>query len=364
MIKILHILPGADAGGISTVVLNYFSKIDRNSFSFDICLTTNIEGINAEKLKQLGANIFHIPLKSKSLKMYKKSLQKILKSNNYDVIHVHENLTSFVALRVAKKCGIKIRIAHSHTTAPTNSLFEDFKRRICMLLNRIYATKLIGCGKMAAKRVFGKSNKVIILPNSINSKRFSYDENIRNKKRAELNIQNKFVIGTVGRLSKQKNQMFLLKIAKQLTSIDNSVVFLIVGNGNLFPQLDSYIRDNDLSENVKLIGKSDNVPELLQIFDVFVMPSLYEGFPVAAVEALASGLKVLLSNTITSELSIFDYVTYLPIKHDEDILLWVNQISSIKNNKYPREQRDLIVSKNGFNIENTVKQLERIYMGE
>ena len=143
MIRVLHIMAGADAGGISSVVYNYYSGIDREKIRFDIALTTDSFGINGKKLEELGCSFYRLPLKSKGIKQFKAELKSLLVNNQYDALHVHENETSYVALAVAKACGVEIRIAHSHTSSPYKGMRSEVKRLLGCWLNNKYATHQI-----------------------------------------------------------------------------------------------------------------------------------------------------------------------------------------------------------------------------
>lgn len=361
MYRVLHIMAGADAGGISTVVLNYYQFMNRDVIHFDIAVTSKQIGQNAKKLKQLGCKFYYLPVKSKNIKAYTKELISIIKHGEYDAIHVHENETSYVALAIAKKMNIKTRIAHSHTSSPTNSLKEIVRRLSGCLLNGFYATTLIACGEVAGQRVFGKwsmnHENVIILPNAVDVKKFRYDENIRLKVRKDLCAENKLIIGMVCRLSKEKNCIFSLKIVEKLYGIFRDVVLIIVGNGAEYRLIQEYILENKMENYVKLMGKRSDVNELYQAFDIVLMPSIHEGFPMTAVEAIASGANILLSDTITRELSFGSGVKYLPL--DENV--WIDTIMHLEICK-GREIGEIEIRDNHLDIRDNVEMLEKIYL--
>lgn len=360
MFRVLHIMSGADAGGISTVVLNYYRFMNRDCFHFDIALTTKVFGQNGAMLEQLGAKTYYLPLKSHGIKKYEVALKRILKSNSFDAVHVHENETSYIALKVAKDAGVPCRIAHAHTTVPVINLKSEIKRLSGCFFNYKYATTVIACGQMAGNRVFGNYNmrrsKAVVLSNAIDTLKFKYDVAIRNKVRRNLGVCDKFVIGFVGRLSKQKNHLFALRFLKNLIKIKTDVVLMIVGNGEEELELKSYVKENELDCYVKFLGRRADVNELYQAFDLLVMPSLYEGFPVTAVEAISSGLTVFLSDKITKELEFSKFVKYLPL----DEIKWVEAISKFQSSNL-RFEGCSEMRKNKFDIHVTVKMLEEIY---
>lgn len=364
MVKVLHIMGCSDLGGISTVVLNYYKHIDRSKIHFDIALTVENAGINAKKLQELGSTIYFLPLKSNGIRSFKCELKKLLDNNMYDAIHVHENETSYVALRVAKECGVKCRIAHSHTTSPTTSIRSEIRRISGCVLNYRYATKVIACGKLAGERVFGKkhmkSEKAMILPNAIDTELFKYDEKFRKEIREELSIKDdEILVGMVGRLEPQKNTLFMIKTFLKIHRLNPKIKLVIIGDGIEKEECEKTIKANDMSSYVKLLGKKDDVYKYYNAFDVFVLPSLYEGFPVVAVEAISSGLKTILSINISDELKKLRGVVYLPLAQDA----WVNEIIT-KQVQLNRDLGGIEILNCNLDIKSTSKILQEIYLYE
>lgn len=363
MIKVLHIMAGADAGGISSVVLNYYKFIDRKIFKFDLLITTDTDGINGKKMKDLGASVFKTKLKSVDRKKFEEDIELLIKKNGYDVVHVHENETSWVALRVAEKCGVKCRIAHAHTAGnKAKSLSNFVKRGIGFFLNSYYSTLMIACGKKAGDYIFGHinmlRNKSVVLPNAIDVGLYRYNKQIRREIREQLGLEQKFVIGFVGRISPEKNIVYAVDIFKRIKEKISNAVFVIVGDGIEMKALKEKILHERLDNDIICLGKKENVNQLMQAFDIFLLPSLYEGFPVVAVEAMASGLPVLMSDRITDELSFGSAVRYLPLDKLND---WADAAEEFIIDE-DRDKRINEVLDNGLDIRHTVGILQDIYM--
>lgn len=362
MFRVLHVMGCADAGGISTVVLNYYRFIDRTKIHFDIALTVDTVGQNAQALMDLGAEVFFVPLKSTGLGSFRKALTKLLQQGKYDAIHVHESETCYVALSVAKKMGIPCRIAHAHTSSPCRDLKNQLRRLSGCVLNYYYATTVIGCGQLAGERVFGKRNmtqpKAIVLPNAIDTVRFAYNERIRREVREELAVEDRYVIGMVGRLSEEKNIPYALELMSRVLKKVPNAVLVIAGNGPDESKIKTRIRELQLENNVIMLGRRGDVARLYQAFDLFIMPSFSEGYPLAAVEALASGLPVLLSSDITRELDFASGVQYLPLTNRNwwlsDVVYW--------QKGGDRTARQYEVAEHGLDIHDTVKLLEQVYL--
>ena len=361
MIRVLHIMGCADAGGISAVVLNYYRFIDRTKIHFDIALTVPEAGQNAYALQELGAEIHFLPLKSHGLKAFQKALAELLIKGQYDAVHVHESETCYVAMAVAKKLGLSCRVAHAHITSPWEGVKGELRRLSGCMLNYHYASRVIGCGQMAGERIFGKHNmkrpKAMVLPNAVDTEKFAFDAELRDTVRKELGVEDKFVIGMVGRLADQKNYPFALEIMDKLRHVMPDAVLVAAGNGPDEMLIKAQIGMLGLEDHVMMLGRRADVNRLYQAFDLFLLPSLYEGFPVAGVEALSSGLPVLLSDKITGELKIFSAVEYLSLK---DVNSWVEAIGK-QRKPVDRVARQKEVVEHGFDIRDTAQLLERVY---
>lgn len=362
MIRVLHIMGCADAGGISSVVRNYYEFIDRTKVHFDIALTVPKAGQNTWALQEMGAEVFFIPLKAEDREGYLRELKKLLVEGKYDALHVHESETCYVALKLAKELGIPCRIAHSHTSSPYEGPRGVLRRWSGILLNLPYATHAIGCGKLAGDRVFGKwnmghSKKALVLPNAVDTWRFAWDPQVRQQVRQELGVEDRFVLGMVTRLSEEKNVQYGPALLAELQKTVPGAVLLIAGNGDEEENLRTQIKALGLEDSAILLGRRADVERLYQAFDVFLLPSIHEGFPVSAIEALSAGLPALLSDSITKELQDFSGITYLPLS---DPQAWVKKLTDLQKDQ-GREQRFREPSEQGFDIRDAAKRLQAIY---
>ena len=361
MVRVLHIMGCSDAGGISSVVLNYYRFIDRTKIQFDIALTIPEVGLNGRVLQELGAQIHFLPLKSEGLGAFRTALAELLTRERYDAVHVHENETSYVALQVAKAAGVSCRLAHSHTSSPYEGWKGELRRISGCVLNYHFATHVIGCGQLAGDRVFGRWNmrrpKALVLPNAVDTARFAYNEAVRREVRKELDVENSFVLGMVGRLSEEKNNLYPLELLPRLLQEVPNAVLVVAGNGPDEEKFRRRVEQLHLENHVRQLGRRSDVDRLYQAFDVYLLPSFTEGFPVAAVEAMTSGLPVLLSDVITRELSFGSAVTYLPLA-DQDA--WVQRVKQWQTDT-GREKRQTEPAQNGLDIRTAAKRLEQLY---
>ena len=362
MYRVLHIMTGADTGGILSVVRNYWSFIDRSKIQFDVALTTNHTGKAAEEFRRMGSNVYALPLKSEGLGAFQTALLELLKKEKFDAVHVHESQTSYVALRVAKKAGVRHRIAHAHTSAPFVSWGSELRRWSGCLLNYHFATCVVGCGELAGQRVFGKRNmkrnKAMVLPNAVDAERFAYCETVRKELREELGVADQYVLGMVGRLSEEKNHQYALELMQRYHAIRPEAVLLLVGDGDCEDALRKIIRERNMESYVRLLGRRTDVEALYQAFDVLLLPSFHEGFPVVAVEAMVSGLPVLLSATITRELEFGSAVKYLELGHDQQ---WIDALEFYAADQN-RSERQHEIKDHQLDIRSAVKRLETLYL--
>ena len=364
MIRVLHILGNADVGGLSTVVLNYMKCIDQSQIHFDFALAGGELGVNGKKMIEMGARYYQLPLKSESIQTFRNALFDLLTKEHFDVVHVHGNSTSFVALQVAQKAGVKYRFAHAHTTMIGGGWKTMVRRLTGWVLNYHYATHVIGCGKLAGDSIFGKKHmkttKASVLPNAIDTKIFCFNEQVREEMRTELGIGNRYAIGIIGRLAHEKNHTFALDVIKKVHANNDNIVLFIIGTGELDSMLECTIFDSQMDSYVKMLGRRTDMARLYQAMDCCILPSLYEGFPMTGVEAIAAGLPLIISDTVTDELKFGSAVKYLPLKQEA----WVEEILKRANinDTDLRAERSKEAADNGFDINVTSKQLENLYL--
>ncbi|MBS6939672.1 MAG: glycosyltransferase [Lachnospiraceae bacterium] len=326
-IKIMFVNGGLmDRGGISSFICNYLKYFDLEKFEVLIAVHGEGKGQRDEELEIKGYRIINLPIKSKSYTNWKTALRKVLTEENIDIIHANADAGNGPILKIAKKCGIKIRISHSHNT----QLLTDSKIRI--LLNNIqkkqilkYATHLFACSEAAGIWLYGEYPFEVI-NNAIDYNEFRFDNVKRNEIRERLKIDgNTYVIGHVGRFDFQKNHQFILSVARAMK--DQNVIFLLLGDGHLREQIELNISNNKL-QNVIILGEVDNVSAYLNAMDCFIMPSLFEGLSVVSIEAQVNGLKCIFSENITKECSISQYTWFLSLT---DELEWVKLLGDFIN---------------------------------
>ena len=361
-IKVLHVFEYFAQGGIENFVMNVFRNIDKEKYQFDFAFINRTPGVFDDEVKSSGSRIFYFDSEEKTFKNYKNSLARIIKENGpYEVVHSHMYYFSGYILKVAKKCGVKVRIAHSHETLKgrkqtfLRAVYEKIMRR--MILKN--ATDLLACSDVAGKYVFGEKAGYRVLYNGIDLNRFNFDSEKRAQCRKKLGIEGKFVLLNVGRFADQKNHSYLIKVFEEVARKSDNAFLVLIGDGALKGDIEAQIESSNLTSKVLILSNIKNTEDYYNAADVFVLPSKYEGMPIVSVEAQACGLYSLLSDNITKEVALTDIVEYLSI--DDLPINWAERILSVVKNETDRKRYNSVFYDTKFNISKTVSDLCEIY---
>ena len=293
-IRIAQIIGKWLGGGVEAVVMNYYRHLDHSKVQFDFICDDDSTNIPYDEIEKLGGKVILIPPYQKVFK-YQKELRRVLRNGKYEIVHSHINTLSVFPLYAAKKVGVPVRIAHSHSTTNKKEWKKNLLKQVLRPFSKKYATNYMCCSELAGRWLFGDKaydeGKVYLLNNAIDLDKFKYDKKIRDKKRKELGIkEDTIVIGHIGRFVAQKNHTFLIDIFNQFHKKEKNSILLLAGQGPLQEEIKNKVRELGLDDSVRFLGQRNDANELYQAFDVFLLPSLYEGLPVVGVEAQASGL--------------------------------------------------------------------------
>lgn len=360
-IRVAQIIGKWIGGGVESVVMNYYRHIDRNKIQFDFICDNDSTNIPYEEIKELGGKVILIPPYQKVFK-YHNVLKNILKNEDYKIVHSHINTLSVFSLFAAKCAGVPVRIAHSHSTTNKKEKNKNFIKQILRPFSKLFATDYMCCSELAGRWLFGNKEydkgNVYLLNNAIDLDKFKYNEKVRKGKRKELSISDDtLVIGHVGRFVEQKNHKYLIDIFDEVHKKNKNSILLLAGQGPLMNEIKEKVNKLRLEDNVKFLGQRNDINELYQAFDVFVLPSLYEGLPVVGIEAQATGLLCLFSKEMTKETKVLNTTEFLSLEQSSK--KWADTI--IKNKNYKRIDPIKEISKRGFNIEKEKFKLENFY---
>ena len=359
-IRVLHVVTHMNRGGLESMIMNYYRNIDRSKVQFDF-LTHRPENEKKDfddEIYSLGGKIYHISTLNPFSHSYLRELDCFFKTHReYKIIHVHQDCLSGVILKIAKKNRVPVRIAHCHSSSQDKGvkyyIKEYYKRSI-----KKYATQMFACGKKAGKWMFG-CDDFIVIPNAIDADKYKFNVSIREAMRCQLGIGEKcFVLGHVGRFCTVKNHKFIIDILDELRKLDSNTVGVFAGQGELFETIKEEVKQRNLDNNVLFLGLRSDIPDILQAFDVFLLPSLYEGLPVSIVEAQAAGLKCFISDKVPMDCAITNLVEQ--IKLEAGSKYWATKI--LESKEYKRKDTFEQIKAAKFEIQENVAYLQTFYL--
>lgn len=366
-IRVLHILDELNTGGAEQIIFSYLQNIDRNKYQWDF-IVMNIpgkpDGRLEQKVRELGCNIYKVTKKRDNLIKNIKEVDRIISSGRYDIVHSHLYEVSAFYLLSAKIHNVPVRIAHSHSANEKRGFKVDILRLLLKPFLRFAANSYAACGIEAAKSLWGERlyelGKVKIIHNAIDTTKFQFKEETRKIIKRKLNLEGYKVVGTVGRFSLQKNPVFNIEVFNEIYKRDNRTRLVIVGEGELKNEIESKIKEYSLENSVLLLGRRNDVYDILNCFDVFLLPSLWEGLPLVLVEAQCNGLPCIVSDSVTKEVTFSNNVKYLSLK--SSVIEWADNVIEMFNYREvdSKTAKDRVISE-GYDIVNEAIELDNYY---
>ena len=363
--RILHITSSLrKSSGVMSVIMNYYKNIDKEKIQFDFLFFRDLEDTYQDEIEKMGGEVYLSPDPKNILKFIRFINQFFYnKSNEYIAVHLHEAYLNSLILPVAKKYDIKHRIIHNHATKYSDKKINSIRNKILCIPIKKTANHFMACSEAAGIFLFGKNeiekNNIYILNNAIEINKFKFCKSIREKIRRELLLEDKLVVGHVGRFNEPKNHVYLIEVFSEVYKKNKNALLILIGEGPLSRKVRSLVKELNLTSKVLFLGLRTDVNELMQAMDIFVLPSLYEGLPVVAVEAQASGLPCIISNSITDEIKITDLVTFKSLNQSPSE--WADDILNI-NNKHSRYDTSRKIIDAGYDIKSAASRLEEYYV--
>lgn len=367
-IKVLYFVDRLLIGGIQTFILNNIEHIDKTKVQIDFLILDDGNVYETEtNLKLQGYNVYKLEgvwLRKPTdyFNYFKKIDEFFLNHHDYKVVHLHSSSKNFYVLKSAKKYGIPVRIAHSHNIGfQSKNKMQIMIGNLCKPLLKKYATDYFACAYLAGEWLFGKKavkdGKVKVIHNAVEYEKFKFNEEKRIEIRNRLNINEKIVIGNVGRFSEQKNHEFLIDIFSEIHKMNKMSTLMLIGKGEKEELIRKKVKNLGLEDDVIFMGFCDNVNELMWAMDIFLMPSLHEGLPVVGIEAQAAGLPCFMSKyVITDEVKITGLVSFVELKQSPKE--WAEKIL---NSDLNRKDTKAEIEQAGYLIMDTAKELENFY---
>ena len=362
--RLLCLVSCMNTGGAETFLMKLYRKIDRTKYQMDFGVFTEEDGFYDNEIKSLGGKIHHIVPKTKNFSLYKKGLYDLVKREQYKyVMRITSNAAGFYDLKIAKEAGAKVCIARSSNSSDGESFQVKLINTISRCLYVKYVDVKIAPSDLAAEYTFGKSatagGEVYYLKNGLDLSIYRFSEEKRKGIQEELNLKEKFVVGHIGRFSKQKNHEFLLDIFHALKKKRQNAVLLLVGNGELKKNIEDRAKALGIADSIIFAGIRSDVPDLLSAMDVFVFPSFYEGMPNTVIEAQATGLPCVIADTITREAGVTECVRFKSL-HDSAESWADKTLSLFDKDKADRSFYSDKMKNAGYDIDSCVKQFVKL----
>lgn len=354
-IRILHVLNGLGTGGAEAMIMNWYRHIDREVVQFDF-LVRSVRNVFADEIASYGGRVFVMPPYPSQYFANKRETDRFFAEHGkeYAGIHVHGNALLYVnVFPIAKRNGINLRIFHSHSTS-TSSKYLPLHIFNRLRIDRM-ATDFLACSKAAGAWAF-RGHDYTVINNGVMTEHLVFDENKRKLVRNQLKIADETVYGHIGRFEPVKNHVFLLEVFEKILQKDENSILLLLGDGKLVDQIKEMADQKKIAHKVRFAGRQKEVGDFLSAMDVFLLPSHHEGLGIVAVEAQASGLPCLLSDTIPHEVELTNLVKFLPIS-DPDV--WVETALNMNGTLRRNTQEEIVRA--GYDIKQSTQFLEKFY---
>lgn len=367
--RVLQIGMTSNRGGIESYIINQYRNIDQNKVRYDfINITGEYEMAYSQEIYDKGGKIYSVVSRHKNPIKHYLSLLLLLYNlrKEYDAIVLNTcNLDYVYPLLISKIMGIPKRVIHSHNSGneSRNNWCRIILRKLNKFILKYSANSFFACSKMAGDWMFDGKDYLLI-HNAIEIDKYTYNPIVRKRQREKYNIESNFIVGNVARFSTQKNHIFLIKVFAELLKMNANSVLWLIGDfeydSNIFEQVKKEIKIHGIEKKVVFFGERDDVSDLYQAMDCLVMPSLFEGLSITAIEAQATGLPCYFSDRMSNETAITSNCHFGSLQDNPST--WARKIYDGRNKK--RISLDNEIRHAGYDIKMEIKKIERMYMGE
>ncbi len=365
-IRILMLFTILNRGGAETMVMNYYRKIDRTKVQFDFVVHRPERGAYEDEIEALGGRIYRMmPLHPLTFGKYQQQIAAFLDEHpEYSIIHGHSSELGYFFFKEAAKRNIPCILAHAHSS----KALLDSKWPIRMYFKhalRKYVTHGVTCSHQAAEWLLGKHWKkpLLLQKNAIDTERFQYKAALRKQHREVLGLaEEQLVIGHVGSLTEIKNHGFLIGVFHRVHQVYPHARLVLVGQGWLEEKLRHQVATLGLDEAVIFLGERNDVHEVLNVMDVFVLPSIGEGFSMATLEAQCNGLPCLVSDVLPEEVRITSLVSSLSLGDSAE--KWAQRIGELYQGSrdIDRARYTRYIQQAGYDIQENAQWLQETYL--
>ena len=343
--------------GITNIMMSYIKAMNKTGIDIFVASTIKAEPGILAQLEQSGCHIVNLPSRRENTLGYFCELMKFIHKNKIDIIHAHGNSGTLAIEMIAGWLGgCNKRIAHSHNTKCDQVKADKILRPFFYL----FYTDAVACGEEAGHWLF-KDRQFTVLKNGRNIDDFLYNTETRKEIRKKMKVDNEIVIGHVGGFYEQKNHEFLMRIFRSIIEIEPNARLLLLGDGPLKEKIEN--SNTDIKDNVIFLGTTDHVSDYLQAMDGMLLPSLFEGLPLVAIEWQINGLPGLFADTITKDCGLMPNIKFMSL--EESPKIWAMEILNLIRNNDRSKSSEMaadVVEKAGFDIKQNAEQLREIYI--
>lgn len=356
--RVLMVVPNLRvSNGVASYAMNYYRTLDHSRVQMDFVALSYRESPYLAEVEKEGSRVYVLPSVFRHPIKHIKKCSEILSKQSYDIIHDNILLQSLPIMWLSKK-RVGVRILHSHNPKLGETRYKELLNSLFLPLLKLPANYNVACSDRAGKAMFGNNNYSII-PNVIDVDRFQYSEEIRNQTREKENANGFKIIGTVGRVAAQKNPFFAVDVIENVLEKRQDVEYWWIGSGPLDAQMKQYIEEKQLSDKIKMLGSRNDMPELYQAMDIFFLPSIFEGFGIACIEAEAAGLTCVVSDQVPQEVNVTGNVTFISL--DQDVETWADTIISCIEKNTDRYLSNISCHESEYSVDNSKETLVDVY---
>ena len=357
-IRVLQVFAALDSGGVSNFVMNLYREMDTEQIQFDFAITAGKAALYDEEVIERGGRVFYFD----TFQTITDNLRRILSVEGpFHAVHSHVFFYSGLVLAEARKARVPVRIAHAHNayTGESRSVLRILYEKGMQIAIRTNATHMLGCSEKACRYVFGdkimKDSRAMVMPDGIDCDRFAFNPDVREQVRREYGLEGRYVVGHVGHFNYAKNHEKIISVFNELCHRRDDAVLLLVGDGELEKRVRDLVDILGLTDKVIFAGAHKDVERFYQAMDVFLFPSLYEGFGMAMIEAQCNGLVCIASDVVPKDTGAVGRAVYLSLELNDAV--WVEHVQCAPL----RDPLAIQFVQERFGIMGSVKQAVEVY---
>ena len=356
--RILCVIGKMDSGGAETMLMKLFRACKMKGVIFDFAVFTDERGFYDDEIRELGGKIYHLGKRNPFIVLLRYIM--LLRRDKYDfLIQSTEQAHRAIFALFAKYCGVKKIVIRSTNSKTGRGILVDLLELTLRWIPNLAANVKIAPSIQAGNFLFGMRSKYSILHNGINTNEYRFDDNVCSEYREKLNVQDKFVVGHIGRFEKQKNHTFLINVFLEILKIRPQSVLVLVGSGSLKSHIKQMASDLGISSKIIFLERRNDIPKLMMAMDVMIFPSLYEGMPNVVIEAQTTGLPCLVSDTVTGDCGLTNKVTFLSLKQMPSI--WAESACDVVEDNYNRHDSYKQIKAAGYDIEDVANKFLNLF---